>query len=77
MQEWVGKRIAMVGTRYIWRGKLDEIEGPFLVLTGGYQVTDHGEDAVREEMPVGRLRLNPASAEAIYLEEEVDWFRGR
>lgn len=74
MNEFVSQKIVCLGARYIWRGTLLGFDGPMLVMgEDTTQVTDHSETEVRQEMPVGKTFLNPASLEAVYLQSGTKW----
>jgi len=65
-----------VCARYIWVGKLVDIDGPFLYMTEVRQVTDHGmsaADAEREGMPLSEGSLNLGMVEEIYPADAAEW----
>ena len=64
LEKYIGKRIAIYGPNYIWRGELKEVNGKFLVLSDVYQVLDTGDHdtEVCESERISDEQVFPVSA---------------
>jgi hypothetical protein len=72
-EDLVGKRVVILSDRFMYRGRVAQELGPLLVLEDAAHVIDHGTDAIREEIPIGRAFVNVERAEAFWEEQGTLW----